>query len=118
MAIVKMNKFTLLAFESQKTRILERLQGFAETEFVNLQDASFLEENEVFSDLSKDRDDSEFAALITSLYFCSASSEAFWTISLDFNVASLIISSAFASALLISFIASNAKNITTFMHTM
>lgn len=61
MAIVKMNKFTLLAFESQKTRILERLQGFAETEFVNLQDASFLEENEVFSDLSKDKDDSEFA---------------------------------------------------------
>ena len=61
MAIVKMNKFTLLAFESQKARILERLQGFAETEFVNLQDASLLEENEVLRDLSKDRDDSEFA---------------------------------------------------------
>lgn len=60
MAIVKMNKFTLLAFESQKAKVLERLQGFAEAEFVNLQDDSFLEDNEVFSNLSKDNDDSEF----------------------------------------------------------
>ena len=60
MAIVKMNKFTLLAFESQKAKVLERLQGFAETEFVNLQDDAYLEENEILSNLSKDNDDSDF----------------------------------------------------------
>ena len=38
MAIVKMNKFTLLAFESQRVELLKKLQGSAEVEFVNLQD--------------------------------------------------------------------------------
>ena len=30
MAIVKMKKFTLLAFESQRAKLLEKLQSFAE----------------------------------------------------------------------------------------
>lgn len=61
MAIVKMNKFTLLAFESQKANLLEKLQGFSEVEFINLQDDSLLDNNEVLNDLSKDDSDSEYA---------------------------------------------------------
>ena len=54
MAIVKMKKFTLLAFESQRAKLLEKLQSFAEVEFINLQDNDFLENNEDFKGLSKD----------------------------------------------------------------
>lgn len=61
MAIVKMKKFTLLAFESQRAKLLERLQSFAEVEFINLQDNDFLESNEDFKDLNKDGLDSEYA---------------------------------------------------------
>ena len=61
MAIVKMKKFTLLAFESQRAELLEKLQSFAEVEFINLQDNDFLENNEDFKDLSKDGLDSEYA---------------------------------------------------------
>lgn len=61
MAIVKMKKFTLLAFESQRAELLEKLQSFAEVEFINLQDNDFLENNEYFKDLSKDGLDSEYA---------------------------------------------------------
>ena len=38
MAIVKMNKFTLLAFHSQKEIILESLQKFQGVQFINLQE--------------------------------------------------------------------------------
>ena len=38
MAIVKMNKFTLLAFESEKEKLLKKIQSSSEVEFINLQD--------------------------------------------------------------------------------
>lgn len=60
MAIVKMNKFTLLAFESQRVKLLEKLQNFAEVEFVNLQDENFLNENESLAELNKDNSGSEY----------------------------------------------------------
>lgn len=61
MAIVKMNKFTLLTFESKKEALLERLQAFASAEFINLQDENLLENNEVLKDLTKDSVDSDIA---------------------------------------------------------
>lgn len=61
MAIVKMNKFTLLAFESKKDELLEKLQSFSQAEFINLQDENLLENNEVFQDLAKDLVDPEIA---------------------------------------------------------
>ena len=54
MAIVKMNKFTLLTFESKKEKLLHRLQGFSNVEFINLQDENIIENNEAFQSLSKD----------------------------------------------------------------
>lgn len=61
MAIVKMNKFTLLGFESQKAQLLKKLQCFSEVEFVNLQDDNLLEKNELLKELMKDSVDSEYA---------------------------------------------------------
>lgn len=61
MAIVKMNKFTLLAFESQKAKLLEELQGFAEVEFINLQNDTVIEKNSEFENLYKDNAGSEYA---------------------------------------------------------
>jgi V/A-type H+-transporting ATPase subunit I len=37
MAIVKMNKFTLFAFENKKEALLERLQRFEAVQFIDLQ---------------------------------------------------------------------------------
>ena len=61
MAIVKMNKFTLLAFESQGADLLKRLQGFAEVEFLNLQDEDLLANCELLSSLAKDDSGVEYA---------------------------------------------------------
>ncbi len=61
MAIVKMNKFTLLAFESKKEKLLERLEAFSNAEFINLQDEHLLENNEVLKDLTKDQVDLDIA---------------------------------------------------------
>jgi V/A-type H+-transporting ATPase subunit I len=61
MAIVKMNKFTLLAFESKKEALLEKLQAFSSAEFINLQDENFLEENTSLEGLKKDVIDSDLA---------------------------------------------------------
>jgi len=61
MAIVKMNKFTLLAFESKKDELLEKLQAFSNAEFINLQDENLLENNEVLKALTKDQVDSDVA---------------------------------------------------------
>ena len=61
MAIVKMNKFTLLTFESKKEELLRRLQGFSNVEFINLQDENLLEANEELKSLSKDEIDSNIA---------------------------------------------------------
>ena len=59
MAIVKMNKFTLLAFESEKEKLLTKIQSSSEVEFINLQDEEKVEGNEVFESLSKDDLDAE-----------------------------------------------------------
>ncbi|OPF52573.1 V-type ATP synthase subunit I [Clostridium baratii] len=61
MAIVKMNKFTLLAFESKKDILLEKLQGFSEVEFINLQNEDYLEDHEELKELMKDSVDSKYA---------------------------------------------------------
>ena len=42
MAIVKMNKFTLLSFDSQKEKLLEELQSLSQVELINLQDENFI----------------------------------------------------------------------------
>jgi len=60
-AIVKMNEFTLFAFESQKNRVLETLQGFEAVQFINLQDDKFIEEHEDLDFLRKDSVDSKYA---------------------------------------------------------
>ncbi|MGL5575507.1 MAG: V-type ATP synthase subunit I [Sarcina sp.] len=59
MAIVKMNKFTLLAFDSEKEKLLEKLQGNSEVEFINLQDETIIEDNEVLATLEKSQIDTE-----------------------------------------------------------
>lgn len=63
MAIVKMNKFTLLAFESEKEKLLKKIQSSSEVEFINLQDEEKVESNEVFESLNKDDLDSETALI-------------------------------------------------------
>ena len=67
MAIVKMNKFTLLAFESMRERILEELQKFEGVEFINLQREELLEENQHLKDLSKDSVLSDYSKYEESL---------------------------------------------------
>lgn len=59
MAIVKMNKFTLLAFESQKYSLLEKLQTFENVEFAYLAD---LEESG-FSELKRDNESIEISEI-------------------------------------------------------
>ncbi len=54
MAIVRMNKFTLLAFEAHKNKLLKKLQAFGEVEFINLQSKRLEEENETLSFLKED----------------------------------------------------------------
>lgn len=61
MAIVKMNKFTLLTFKSKKDSLLEKLQNFSEVEFIDLQNDDYLELNEELKELSKDTVDEEFS---------------------------------------------------------
>lgn len=61
MAIVKMNKFTLLAFESQKDKLLEELQKFEGVHFVNLQEEELLEKHEELKALKKDGLDSKYS---------------------------------------------------------
>lgn len=56
MAIVKMNKFTLLAFEENKKVLLEKFQSFENVQFV---DAFNEEESEQLSKLIKDNSSSE-----------------------------------------------------------
>ncbi|WP_411168840.1 V-type ATP synthase subunit I [Clostridium sp. MB05] len=59
MAIVKMNKFTLLTFESKKQDILKKIQGLSNVEFINLQDEEFLEKYDELKGLSNDDIDLE-----------------------------------------------------------
>lgn len=55
-----MNEFTLFAFESQKNKVLETLQGFEAVQFINLQDEKFIEEHKDLGFLKKDSVDSKF----------------------------------------------------------
>jgi V/A-type H+-transporting ATPase subunit I len=71
MAIVKMNKFTLLAFESQRADLLKNLQGFAEVEFLNLQDEEFLDNNELLSGLVKEDSGLDYAGCEDNLSMAS-----------------------------------------------
>ncbi len=50
MAIVKMNKFMLLAFENQKKSLLEKLQSFQNVQFLNLNENESSELNQLKSD--------------------------------------------------------------------
>lgn len=61
MAIVKMNKFTLLTFESKKQELLREIQGLSNVEFINLQDDEFLEKYEELKSLAKDDIDLEYS---------------------------------------------------------
>lgn len=67
MAIVKMNKFTLLTFESKKESLLKRLQGLSEVEFINLQNEDVKEKYEVLQDLKNYELDNEYAELEENL---------------------------------------------------
>ncbi|MCM8709605.1 V-type ATP synthase subunit I [Clostridium sp. SYSU_GA19001] len=53
-----MNKFTLIAFEASKNKLLKKLQAFGEVEFINLQSKRLEEENEALSFLQEDTLDS------------------------------------------------------------
>ncbi|EQB86530.1 V/A-type H+-transporting ATPase subunit I [Clostridium punense] len=59
MAIVKMNKFTLLAFESQKYSLLEKLQNFENVEFAYLLD----DEETSFNELKRNSESIEISEI-------------------------------------------------------
>ncbi|MBU3194524.1 V-type ATP synthase subunit I [Clostridium algidicarnis] len=72
MAIVKMNKFTLLAFESQKQQLLEELQRFEGVQFINLQDQETVDKYEELKGLKKDElggDFSEYESALLKIKF-------------------------------------------------
>lgn len=60
MAIVKMNKFTLLAFESHKDKLLEELQKFEGVHLINLQDEELIEKQVELKNLEKDTMNSKY----------------------------------------------------------
>jgi V/A-type H+-transporting ATPase subunit I len=53
-AIVKMNKFSLLIFDEDKIAFLEKLQVFQNVEIINLQSEQFLQSHEGFEQLQKE----------------------------------------------------------------
>lgn len=55
MAIVKMNKFTLLAFEKDKEELLKRLQEFEGVQFVDLKPQLENEELSFLKTLASDK---------------------------------------------------------------
>ncbi len=59
MAIVKMSKFTLFTFESQKEALLDKLHRFGNVQFINLQEDA----EEDFDFLMKDSKDQEISEL-------------------------------------------------------
>lgn len=54
MAIVRMNKFTLIALKAGKKDILKKLQTFGEAQFINLQDQRLSNEDELLKELRED----------------------------------------------------------------
>lgn len=70
MAIVKMNKFTLFAFENEKEALLERLQRFEAVQFIDLQSKL---ENEELSFLKSATEDKEILSResdLSKIKFC------------------------------------------------
>ncbi|MBU5455546.1 V-type ATP synthase subunit I [Caproiciproducens sp. MSJ-32] len=61
MAIVKMKKFTLLAFESDRKKIIRELHKLSNVQLINLQDEKIIEKNKEFKDLLTCDIDSEYA---------------------------------------------------------
>lgn len=59
MAIVKMDKFTLLAFENQKKALLENLQSFQNVQFIDIYD----EDDDILSKLRKDSSSEEVSKI-------------------------------------------------------
>jgi V/A-type H+-transporting ATPase subunit I len=73
MSIAKMNKFTLIFFESQKELLMEKLQSFQGVQFINLQDDALLEKHEVLQALKKDDMDTKYSSYednISKIKFC------------------------------------------------
>ncbi|WP_242984113.1 V-type ATP synthase subunit I [Clostridium putrefaciens] len=67
-----MNKFTLLAFESQKKQLLEELQRFEGVQFINLQDQETLDKHQELKGLRKDElgvDFSEYESTLLKIKF-------------------------------------------------
>lgn len=80
MAIVKMNKFSLLAFESQKDKLLEKLQGFEGVQFIDLQNDVFGDNDDLLKDLNKDSVGSKYSEYeenLTKIRFCLEFLEAY-----------------------------------------
>jgi len=61
MAVVKMKKFTLLAFESDRKKIIRELHNLSNIQLINLQDEEIVNKNEEFKDLLTCNVDSEYA---------------------------------------------------------
>ena len=61
MAVVKMKKFTLLAFESDRKKIIRELHNLSNIQLINLQDEEIVNKNEEFKDLLTCNEDSEYA---------------------------------------------------------
>lgn len=70
MAIVKMNKFTLLAFEKDKEELLKRLQEFEGVQFVDLKPQLENEELSFLKTLASDKKTLDLQEKISKIKFC------------------------------------------------
>ncbi|AVP54420.1 V-type ATP synthase subunit I [Clostridium tetani] len=69
MAIVKMNKFSLLVFQSEKKQLLERLQNFSKVQFIDLKEETCGDEEKQLLDyLDKDSSPLEVSELESKKY--------------------------------------------------
>lgn len=67
MAIVRMNKFTLIALKADKKNILKKLQTFGEAQFINLQSKRLNDDEETLKLLKEDTLDSSSKAIEENL---------------------------------------------------
>lgn len=69
MAIVKMNKFSLLVFQSEKKQLLERLQNFSKVQFIDLTEKTYEDDEKQLLDyLDNDSSSVEIAELESKKY--------------------------------------------------
>ncbi|NMA58466.1 V-type ATP synthase subunit I [Clostridium cochlearium] len=69
MAIVKMNKFSLLVFQSEKRQLLERLQKFSKVQFIDLKEQNYGDdEQQLLQFLDNDLSSSEVNELESKKY--------------------------------------------------